>query len=199
MRLLEKLALITALLVSNVATAQTPSFDTPQTGARIRVSLTGAPANTATVLARSNDSIVVEWANGRRDSISMNDVTRLDISGGQRRHVKRGALIGLGAGTVIGVLGKVGVDKKGNDVREQACAKSAVTCLFGNLGSNAESMLSTVLIPVSMLAGAGIGALIGSNPSEQWHQSTPRRVDARVGLVPTTSTRGVALVVSGRF
>src|SRR5436309_3098774 len=120
MRLLETLALITAGLAANVAAAQTSSFDTPESGARIRISLMGAPANTATVLARSNDSLVVEWdANGRRDSIAMHNVTRLEISRGRSRHVKRGALIGFGVGAVIGVFEKVSMDHSAEDVREK--------------------------------------------------------------------------------
>ena len=202
MRLLAKLSLITALVATAAshAAAQASAFDVPEMGARIRVSVNGASANTGTVLARSNDSIVVDWTGAGRGTVAMNDLSKLEISSGQSRHVGRGALIGLGIGAAIGVLGALAFHDAGNDVRRQACAPGeALNCITGSVAGSYVSAAGTAMIPAGMLLGAGLGALFGSIETERWTESTTHQTGARVGLVPTMRTRGVALVVSGRF
>jgi len=203
MQSIQTLALTTLVALASLArsaTAQTSSFDAPQTGARIRMSVAGGASRTGTVLARSSESIVVGLANGASDTVAMHDVTKLEISSGGKAHVGRGALIGLGVGGVLGVIGKASTSDTGNDVRDQACTKTDVaTCLLGAISGSSVSATSWVMIPAGMLAGAAVGALLGRHRSEQWREVTTGAASARVGLVPTTRARGLALVVSTRF
>src|SRR5690242_12188369 len=117
MGLITRSALVAVILAAGSAiptqraTAQTPSFDAPAVGARVRVSRAGAAPTTGTVLARSNDSIVVGRADGGRDTLAMKDVTMLAISRGRSRNVVVGTALGLVAGTVGGLLIKQDGDR----------------------------------------------------------------------------------------
>src|SRR5204863_9705665 len=88
MQLPERIALIAAVVAvalttrTQLAQAQAPSFDVPETGTRIRVTRIGAPSMTATLLGRGSDSIVIGQADGRRETVALKDVTGLEISRG---------------------------------------------------------------------------------------------------------------------
>ncbi|MBW8771005.1 MAG: hypothetical protein JF589_14715, partial [Gemmatimonadetes bacterium] len=186
------------------AAAQTSSFDAPPVGARVRVSRTGAAPTTGTVLARASDSIVVGQSDGVRQSIAMKDVTELEISRGRSRHVVVGTALGLVAGGVGGLLIKQNGDRV---TRTEAIFKSTdPNNLYLQAALGDASTMSTrtehgnsMWIPIGAVAGTATGTLVGYLWKERWRPAAIRRGDARVGVVPTSNPRRVALALSAHF
>jgi hypothetical protein len=210
MRLFHRIAVIAAIVAAATvtdarrATAQASSFDAPPVGARVRVSRNGVSPTTGTVLARASDSIVVGQANGVRQSIAMRDVTDLAISRGHTRNVVVGTTLGLVAGAVGGLLIKQNGDRV---TRREAVFKSTDPnnlYLQAALGDASTMVADTTKgnstwIPIGALAGTATGTLVGYLWKEKWRPAAIRRGDARVGVVPTSNPRRVALALSARF
>lgn len=199
-RLLDRLVLIPAIaaaIATDVAKAQTSSFDGPEVGARIRVSRMAATPMTGTMLARGSDSIVIGRPDGRRESVAMKDVTGLEISRGRTRNVAVGVALGLVAGVVAGVQ----LRKSGNRVTTD---KPFISTDPNNLYLMAAPVADTTVgnpmwIPLGMIAGATLGTFVGAIWKERWRPAAIRRGDAKVGFLPATKSRRVSLALSARF
>jgi hypothetical protein len=210
MRLIERVVLVAAgvaaglVIGPRLASAQTPAFDAPPVGARVRVSRAGAMPTTGTVLAGPSDSIVVGRADGGREVLAMKDVTGLEISHGHRRNVVVGSALGLALGSVGGVMLKQHGDRvtttwvqfkstDPNNLYLQAALGDASS------GSTRTEHGKSVWIPIGAAAGAAGGTIVGFLWKERWRPAAIRRGDARVGFVPAPDARRVALALSARF
>lgn len=209
MRFSKRTTLITAALVAalagdtHLAPAQTPSFDVPPVGARVRVSRAGA-STTGTVLSRATDSIVVGRMDGARETVALKDVTGLEISRGRKRNVVVGTTLGLAVGTIGGLMIKQSGDRV---TTHEAVFKSTDPnnlYLQSALGDASSAHADTTRgkstwIPIGAIAGTATGTLVGYLWKERWRPAAIRRGDARVGIVPTSNPRRVALALSARF
>jgi hypothetical protein len=209
MRLPDRFALVAAVTAAltagpRAARAQTASFDPPAVGARVRVSRIGAAPLTGTVLRGASDSIVIGRPDGQRESVAMKDVTGLEISRGRSRHVVVGTALGLVAGAAGGLLIKHNGDRV--TTHEFAFKSTDPNNLYlqAALGDASVAYTDTtkgrsMWIPIGAIAGTASGTLVGYLWKERWRPAAIRRGDARVGMVPTSNPRRVALALSARF
>lgn len=130
----------------------------------------------------SGDTIALAVA-GSTTSYSLNALRRLEVSGGRRSHWLAGAGVGflVGAGAAFAVLYSGG---------------STSLC---NQSANQDAMSSGECIGLTALgglAGAGLGAVIGSRlRSERWQDVPIERL--RLGLGPQVDGRfGLAFTVA---
>ena len=187
-----------AVAATNVAKAQAPSIDVPEAGARVRISRTGAPTLTGTVLARTADSIVVGRTDDVRETVAMKDVTGLAISRGRTRNVVVATTMGL----VAGAVGGWQLKKHGDRVTTtEAIFKSTDPSNLYLQGAPAADTTvgNRMWIPFGMLVGSSAGTLVGYMWKERWRPAAIRRGDARVGFIPEAQSRRVALAISARF
>lgn len=202
MRLAERLPLIAAV-VAGALTARThfaqaqASFDVPDLGARVRVSRIGAPTMTGSLLARTSDSVVIGLPNARRESVAWKDVSGLEISRGRTRNVVLGTALGMVAGAVTGLRLK----KNGERITTEAGFRSTgPSNLYLQAAPSADTTAGNSLwIPLGMVAGTAAGTLVGYVWKERWRPAAIRRGDARVGFLPTSDSRRVALALATRF
>jgi hypothetical protein len=182
--LLAALALLAAPPLTRPAAAQPIAPDT-----RVRITATGAKRPVVGLLrAVGADTVAVHDAAGRPFAwIARSEVHRFEVSRGResrgaarRRGALRGALIGVGAGALLGGLGDTCRDRDG-DPR---------TC---------EDEVSAGGQVAGAAAAAGaVGALIGglvARPRERW---TAAELPARVGVVPF-GRGGAMAIVAVRF
>lgn len=140
-------------------------YDELRKGYRIRLRTGRAPERRAgRILSTCGERMSVAF-DGRStaESVSLGDVTELEIFRGTRGHVGTGALIGTGAGVAGGLALGIGMasdaffDANASDV-------AGIAILFGAGGA---------------LLGAGIGALVRT---DRWRRLDPAKV--RLGLSP---------------
>jgi hypothetical protein len=198
------LAAAASTIPTQRAMAQTPSYDTPAVGARVRVARSGVAPTTGTVLSRANDSIVVGRRDRERETVAMKDVTGLEISRGKMGHVVTGTVFGLVVGTAAGVMIKQHGDRVTS--REAVFKTTDPNNLYLQAALGDASVVTTdtthgnsAWIPLGVAAGAAGGSLVGYLWKERWRPAAIRRGDARVGIVPTPESRRMALALSARF
>ena len=166
-------------LASRTLAAQTLSG-----GERIRVRHAGESARVGTLVALTNDTLVVRWANDSAASrLPVAQVSRLEVSRGTERRILprtgRGFIFGAAAGAVIGFAGGAMEDCE----HELICFGPAGGALAG----------ATVL----GVTGAVIGALTGLAPSERWESARPN--PGRVALLLPARGRGKAIGLAVAF
>ena len=133
------------------------------------------------LIARSDDSITVEWLAGARESMPTFEVEQMDVSVGHSHYVERGAAYGVAIGGTIGYAIKKFID---HDKRDDVSSKSAT-------GTNA--ML------VALGGGAVFGALTGALGTEGWRPVPLSARRGRVGFVMPVRRRDVGLGMSATF
>jgi hypothetical protein len=165
--------------------AQAPSGATDQVqfaaavGDRIRLSRFGAPPRRARLLARTSDSITVQWMNGSREQIPVFEVGALEVSRGRRRYLLRGAVGGLAVGAGMGLLLK--------NFREEDLGYDA-------FGSRPRTRAN--LFPIAVASGTLLGAAVGAMGTERWLPVSVSATGTRVGIVMPSQRAGIGLVVS---
>lgn len=163
------------LLLPVIADAQSNALGV---GARIRVTSPRDHLNkyVGTIMELRGDTVVVAGRHGTR-SIARENVTALDVSTGTRTQVRRSALLGFGAGALLGgVAGAVAYEEP-DFFFGSAAEMGAVSALFfGGIG---------------MVAGAVVGAL---QRTDRW-QAAPR-LRATAGV---TRSGGVSIGISRAF
>ena len=170
------------------ATAQAPRSGSaqapasPAVGDRVRFSRQGGTRRTGRLIARTGDSIVVEFAGRHREEIPVFEVGALEVSGGRRRH-----LIG---GTVGGVVIGAGVGLLLRNIRQQDLGYDA-------FGSKPRKYAN--LFPISIAGGTAMGALVGAMGTERWTPASVSASETRVGIAIPGRRAGIGLVVSGRW
>jgi uncharacterized membrane protein YedE/YeeE len=135
--------LLAVLVFSSPVAAQMAGLDA---GARVRVTSPrdDLKKHVGTVMEVRGDSVVVASRDGTR-SIALENVTALDVSTGVRTQVRRSALIGFGAGALVGGIAGAVSYAEPDLVFNSAAELGAVSALFfGGIG---------------MVAGAVVGAL----------------------------------------
>ena len=86
-------------------------------------------------------------------------VARLEVSGGRKGNAGRGALIGLAAGAVAGLV-------MGNYL--------ANTEDFGEAEENGKATVRLGMFLGGVLVGTGVGAIVGGSiHNERWHRGVP--------------------------
>lgn len=164
----------------------------PELGARIRLTVPCEPVpppaperqNVCVLVGKlagwRTDAIDLE-VDGRRTSHNLNTVRRLEVSRGYRSH----KLLGAGIGFVVGVASTYHIFHSGGSTGK--CNQSA----------NQDAIDSSHCIGIyglGGLAGAGLGAFIGSRiRGEHWQSVTHGRV--RISLV-TQGRSALQLVVA---
>ena len=137
----------------------------------------------ATVTELRGDSIVLASRMGTR-AVALGNVTRLDVSTGTRRNVRRGALIGLGVGALFGLTM--------TDEAMDDCSDELLLCPIP--ATDGEMEVAGAL--VSGLAGAAIGAVVGAFVrTERWENRTP----AVTAAINPGRFGGVQLSMSRKF
>lgn len=159
------------------ATDQAPF--TAAVGDRVRFSRFGAAPRRARLLARTSDSITVQWMNGRHEQIPVFEVDALEVSRGRRRYLLRGAVGGLAVGAGMGLLLK--------NIREQDLGYDA-------FGSRPRKKAN--LFPISVASGTLLGAAVGAMGTERWLPASVSATGTRVGIVMPSQGAGIGLVVS---
>lgn len=177
--------------------AQAAPIELPEAGARIRLSVLGATPQTGTLVSHATDVLVVGWPNGRRDTVSIGDLSTLDVSRGRRRHAMRGAVMGFAMGTVAGLLMKMSADDGASHARYQ----NYMSCVEGGSCDALDDSVTstTMLVPAGIFVGTMTGALFGLIAREEWHPSVRDREEVRVGVTPMVRSRRIALALAARF
>jgi hypothetical protein len=177
-------ALAFIMYVPAIAGGQAP---TVAAGARVRVT---APSNSldkhvTTILDIRPDSLVI-GDEGGSSTISLADVTALDVSTGRPRRILRDAALGFGIGAVAGaVIGAV--------TYEECVPQSFLDCFMAHeSASEAAVEGGAVLGAVGLLTGAVVGVF---HRSDRW-----ARVDLpiRAAIEPTRSG-GIAVRLTRAF
>jgi len=152
-------------------------------GNRVRVTHPGEGTRVGTVVALTADSLEVRFA-GRSDAshMSLDQVSRVDVSRGKERRVLRragvGFLVGAGVGAVTGAISE-----------SQCEPETDFICL----GADGGALLGGVLLGA---VGGVVGAIAGLAPSERWERVHVER--PRIGIIaPATGNgRGLGLALS---
>ena len=174
--------LVFALVVPPGMEAQAPEL---AVGARVRVTSPRHHFNrdVATVTELRGDSIVLTSKMGTR-AVALSNVTRLDVSTGTRRNVRRGALIGLGVGALFGLTM--------TDEAMDECSDQLLLC--PTPATDGEMEVAGAL--VSGVAGAAIGAIVGAFVrTERWENRSP----AVTAAINPGRFGGVQLSMSRKF
>lgn len=173
--------LVTALLFPAFAEAQSPTL---APGARVRVTSPNdaLKRHVGVVTEMRGDSIVLAGASGRR-TVALANVTSLDVSMGTRSNVGRYALMGLGAGALVGV---VSVYASADD-----CESEVGGCFFVDDGG-LEAAAVTVISALGLVAGAIAGA---AHRTDRWQ---PVHGSFKASIAPSRSG-GVRLALSRTF
>jgi hypothetical protein len=151
-----RLAFVIGILFATESTAQAPLGVRP--GSRVRVALGGHTEPRIGTLTRlTADTIVVDAV-----SIARSDVTRFDLSVGQKSRWLRGLGLGFGAGLAIG-----------------AVIGAAHPCLDGEF---TQLFCATFFGAVGAAAGAPLGAVFGSGShTDRWRRMAPDRLVLSAG------------------
>jgi hypothetical protein len=152
-------------------------------GSRVRVTHPGEGTRVGTVVALTADSLEVRFA-GRSDAahMSLDQVSRVDVSRGRERRVLRragvGFLVGAGVGAVTGAISE-----------SQCEPEKEFICLGADGGAFLGGMFFGAL-------GGVVGAVAGLAPSERWERVHVER--PRIGIIaPATGNgRGFGLALS---
>ena len=129
----------------------------PGTHVRVRAASLGPEAQPARVVAASADTIVVrpDRASGFDVTVPRAEIAQLDVSAGRRTRKARLALIGLGAGTVVGWIA-------GAASYSDPCKTEPAICagfFYETRGSDAFA---------GAVAGAFLGAVGGAIAGQLW-------------------------------
>jgi hypothetical protein len=192
-------ALLVLIATRGVAAQEVTSTVLPQ-GVRVRVSVLNATPRVGTLVGQTNDALVVGWSNGTRDTVAIHDVSRLDISGGSRRHLMFGAVAGAALGTIGGLLKKMSADDAAGRTRDQ----NYMTCVTGGgcdaLNGSIGEDDNKKLIPIGIAIGTAAGALAGLVvATEQWRPAAIQHGTLRVGVAPMVTPRGISLALAAHF
>lgn len=163
--------LVFALVVPPGMEAQAPGLTV---GARVRVTspLHHFNREVATITELHGDSIVLTGKMGTR-TVALENVTALDVSTGLRTQVGRSALIGLGAGALLGgIVGAVSYEEPDFFFGSAAQMGAVSALFFGGIG---------------MVAGAVVGAV---HRTDRWERrDVPLRAAIRGSRSETVTLR----------
>ncbi len=153
-------------------------------GARIRVTAPNdnLKRHVSTVTEVRGDSIVMSSSTGSR-TVALSNVTALDVSTGKRRNVGRYALIGLGAGALLGVAAFS--EAKGD------CDDDLGFCPIPLSDEQVVAAGGFLAATAGLLAGAVVGAL---HQTDRWE----KHPGIRASVAPSGSG-GFTLRVSKAF
>ena len=165
-------ALVALLVLPQLVAAQTL---TP--GSRVRFSHPGEGTRTGTVVAFTTDTLEVRLAGrGEPARLPLDQLTRLDVSRGKRRHMARagvGFVVGVGVGAVGGYVSGT------ND-----CSRQGLFCI----DRRGSAFLGGAFFGA---IGGVIGLVAGVIPTETW--SRVPLVPPRVSLIAPVGSHGPAV------
>ena len=152
-------------------------------GSRVRVTHPGEGTRVGTVVALTADTLEVRFA-GRSDAalMSLDQVSRVDVSRGKERRVLRRAGVGFLVGAGIGAVSGAIAESQCDPATDFIC-----------LGADGGALLGGVFLGA---VGGIVGAIVGLAPSERWERVHVER--RRIGIVApaTSSGRGLGLALS---
>jgi hypothetical protein len=158
-----------------------------ETGARLRLTSPGLQSDRqiGRIVSLTSDSMMFRserYPVSR--SIARSDIREVEVSIGEKRRTGRGAVIGLLAGSVIGVV-------VGAQAGDEACVPTIVGCPEIMSTGEAAALFGAIGGAAGLLVGSTVGWLA---KSERW-----KRVpfDARPTISP--SRGGVAVSISRAF
>lgn len=129
--------------------------ETPvRTGDRVRVTHSHSQTTTGTLLALDQQILTLDVSGSSGIQIRRSAVTKLEVSRGQRSKTVAGALIGAGAGFVVGTL-IVAAGLSSNDNVSRDTNKTGIALAGGALGAG---------------AGLLIGGIIGASKKDLWEE-----------------------------
>lgn len=133
-------------------------------GSRVRVATPDGAPFTGTLLTGDADTLVVQLPSGASLALPRTRVTRLEVSGGVRRHGWEGAGIGLLAGAGAGAAVALATYRR-SDCGSSTIGQEIVCPLL-----DYTSRESTLMVDAALLGTAGtiLGALIGHVGHETW-------------------------------
>jgi hypothetical protein len=170
------LPLLLCALVPDAVQAQTATAG-PAAGSRIRVERNGARPVTAKLIQRFDNSIDVQWRDGRRETVPLYEVGKIELSEGRRHAPIRGALYGTAVGLGVGLLLR---SRQHDDYQP-------------------GTPINNNLMPVSTVAGTALGALVGTLGSERWRTIYSSAPAERVGPRAAIGAQRFALGLSRTF
>jgi hypothetical protein len=168
---------LAALLVTLLILPQLVSGQTAVPGDRVRFTHPDEGTRIGTVVAMTADTLEV-LIPGRREAalLPLDQMTRLDVSRGTGRHLRRAA-VGFTVGAGVGAL--AGYATGTND-----CTKQGLFCI--------DRGGSALLVGAFLGVLGGVGGLIaGVVPTEKWERISLER--RRVSLVGPAAGRGRAV------
>jgi hypothetical protein len=174
---------LSVLLVGLFMIPQALAGQTISPGSRVRVTHPGEGTRVGTVVDLTADTLEVRFA-GRSDAahMSLDQVSRVDVSRGRERRILRragvGFLVGAGGGALFGAIAESQCDP----ATEFVC-----------LGAGGGAFLGGVFFGA---VGGVVGAVAGLAPSERWERVHVER--RRIGIIaPATGNgRGLGLALS---
>jgi hypothetical protein len=144
---------------------------------RIRLERNGARPVTAKLVQRYDNSIDVQWPDGRRETIPLYEVGKIELSEGRRHAPIRGAVYGSIVGLGVGLL----LRSRQRDDYEPG------------------SPVNNNLMPVSIVAGTAVGTLVGTLGSERWRTIYSAAPAEHVGLGTAITPKRFAIAVARSF
>jgi hypothetical protein len=165
LKLMSTLVMVMGLIPGSpaVLTAQTTEAAVPP-GSRIRVTASSAPyaPQLGVLQAWQPETLVLDRPGLEPLTVPLPDVVKLEISRGKKGHWLTGTLfgtaVGIGTGLIIANASSV-TDESPNDP------------LTGFAAAMAEEGMDIATVLVSTVAGAGLGALVGSLiKTESWEE-----------------------------
>ena len=157
-------------------------------GSRVRITAPGKPARPATLIVRRPDTLLVRWDDSiGSEPVPLADISRLDVSLGQHRSVRRnagiGALIGVVGGAILGAA------------TYSPCTDTGLLACYMEPDSRGQAAVYGGAAGGAL--GVVVGALTGLPKRERWEPVTTSAARAAMSIAP--SERGVAVRVALRF
>lgn len=183
----------TALMVLGLLSTGEAQVPLLVPGVRVRVTgpcladLPSGAAQCAVVVGRlrswTSDSVIVQQGSGAERAVARNGVRLVEVSDGVRSHKTLGTAIGAGVGLLVGVATPCHFRGPNADVQ----AANYFSC----------TTLRWILVPITVIAGAGIGRIIGGHlRSETWVSLAG---DVATFEIAPHGNSGIALAINVRF
>jgi hypothetical protein len=126
------------------------------------------------LIQRLDTAIDLRWHDGRRETVPLYEVGKIELSEGRRHAPVRGAVYGAIVGLGVGLIVR---SRQYDDYQ-------------------AGTPINSNVMPESSAAGTALGALVGTLGSERWRTVYSAAPPQRVGLRTVIGPKRFALGVS---
>ncbi|MCO4098137.1 MAG: hypothetical protein HEQ38_01830 [Gemmatimonas sp.] len=137
------------------------------------------PSRVGLLQQQSRDSLTIDFANGDRETLALDQLARLEVSDGRTSYLAHGMGYGFVAGALVGAAVGMSASDVGNDIIPPV----AVVAVTGVVGG---------------LAGTVVGGVLGAlGQRERWTKVRAENPLRRVTVAPHLAPAGAAPTRSG--